>query len=175
MQEVPLEASDIPYLAICPQPAINPLALVTRVAGAEAGAGAGAGSGAGAVAGAGAGALGGKRSKRSPELPAGYSPRPGLGQAIAEKLLEGGSFDGFFNEFGSIVEAGTMTSNEVLDFYKSLTLGFTEVIESAVAVLENGTEVKMKETDFLALPNGEAGDCPTLEVPSGLMGVAEIR
>ena len=98
-----------------------------------------------------------------------------MGQATAHKLLEGGSFDGFFNEFGTIVEAGNMTSDEVLDFYKSLTLGFAEVIESAVAVLENGTEVKMKETDFLALPNDEAGDCPTMTVPPGLMGVAEIR
>ena len=97
-----------------------------------------------------------------------------MGPATAQKLLEGGSFDGFFNEFGSIVEAGKMSSDEVLDFYKLLTLDSAEVIESAVAVLENGTEVGMKVTEFLALPNNEAGDCPTMRVPAGLMGVAEI-
>ena len=98
-----------------------------------------------------------------------------MGQETAEKLLEGGSFDGFFGEFGRMVEAGKMTSDEILEFYKDLTLNMAEVVESAVAVLENGTEVEMEKTDFLALPNNEAGDCPTMRVPPGLMGVAEIR
>ena len=108
-------------------------------------------------------------------IPAGLRPRPGLGQATALKLIEGGSFDGFFNEFGSIVETGNMTSDEVLKFYRALTIDYLDVIENAVAVLDNGTEVEMEEASILALPNNEAGDCPTLKVPDGLMGVAEIR
>ena len=89
--------------------------------------------------------------------------------------MEGGSFDGFFNEFGSIVETGNMTSDKVLDFYRALTIDYDDVIDNAVAVFENGTEVEMEEASFLALPNNEAGNCPTLKVPDGLMGVAEIR
>ena len=67
-----------------------------------------------------------------------------------------------------------MTSDEVLAFYNALTLDSAEVIDSAVAVLENGTEVKMTETNS-RIPNEEAGDCPTLRAPPGLMGVAEMR
>ena len=132
-------------LAICPQPAINPLALLITLSGAGAG-----------------------------RLTPGFGPRPGLDQATAQKLLDGGSFDGFFNEFANMLKDGNMTSQEVLVFYKFLTLDSAEVIERAVAVLENGTEVNMEEA-FSVMPNNEAGDCPTMRVPGGLMGVAEIR
>ena len=97
-----------------------------------------------------------------------------MDQATAQKLLDGGSFDGFFNEFANMLKDGNMTSQEVLVFYKFLTLDSAEVIERAVAVLENGTEVNMEEA-FSVMPNNEAGDCPTMRVPGGLMGVAEIR
>ena len=82
----------------------------------------------------------------------------------------------FIEQFGRLVEENNLTSDEILNIYRKMKFGASQVVAKLTVTLLNGTDVDVdfrSQSDY-QLPFFEVIDCPVVTIPLGIEKAAKI-